>query len=106
MDPGDVTFTFGWPEIGMLVFVLLLIYGLGGLKSYLGGQPRPHMRRGRVEDGRDGRSGDPDADDGSDDADEESDDADEESGDADGESLDDEEPSEAPETMGDDEESA
>ena len=53
MDPTDIHFELGWNEIGMLLFVLVLIYGLGGLKMFFGGRTKPHITRQAVPGGGD-----------------------------------------------------
>lgn len=95
MDPTDVHFELGWNEIGMLLFVLALVYGIGGLKTFFGGRIKPHMTRQTVPGG-----GDDGGDDGGDaDGD---DDGDEYPGSADG----DEEQSDDSESTGDPEDRA
>ena len=67
MDPADVQFELGWNEIGMLLFVLAVIYGIFGATMLFGGRTKPHITRQAVpgagddvEDDDSESTGDPD----------------------------------------------
>jgi hypothetical protein len=65
MNPTDVHFELGWYEIGMLAFVLAVIYGIFSLKSLLGGRTKPHITR-QAAPGDEGDGEDVDEDEGED----------------------------------------
>ena len=80
MEPTDVTFDFGWNELYMLAFVLVMIYGITGIKAILGGRIKPHMTRQEPREGArgEGDAGDEDEDEEDDEGDPETDDGEDE----------------------------